>query len=219
MSKTTDAAARLREKLEQRRERRTTTDLQRIPFTLDQAAADRVEELGRLHQQLEGRLDRLHEQDAERDPDGGDADVRANGQDMSELGREIATAEAEAERVLAELEEAVAVARDEQVHLVFERLTSADYERLLIKHGGAEIDSSVESSIAFHDALLEAAFRRIEMADGEDGGYDSWVGFAEAAQLSFGELDPIRALVYASNRRGSNSVPFSSTPSKKMKSS
>ena len=47
----------------------------------------------------------------------------------------------------------------------------------------------------------------------------TWREFVEATALSFGELDPIRALVYASNRRGGNSVPFWSAPSRKTASS
>ena len=213
-----DPSARLRQMLENRREK-VATAMQRIPFVLDQATSDEVERAATQRQRLEDRLAYLTDLDAERDPEDPSNDVRATGEDVSDLGQEIAAVEDELQRVTEELEQAVAAAQQATVHLKFRRLDAAEYERALIKSGGALVDTDAQASYKFHDTLLATAFAGVELADGEDGGMRTWKEFMDATALSFGELDPIRALVYAANRRGGNSIPFSSQPSRKTTNS
>lgn len=216
---TIDPSARLRRRLAERRERATTTDLQRIPFMLNQGLADRQELLARQHDRLGDQLAHLLDLDAERDPDDPTRDVRASGEDLSDTARRIATVEAELERVMAELEAVTAEVREDSVTLVFRRVDAGEYEQALVRAGGAAVDEDANAASRFHDLLLAKAFVRIELAGGEDSGVTTWAEFAAEAALTFGELDPIRALVYAANRRGGNSVPFSSTPSRRTTTS
>ena len=213
-----DPSARLRQMLESRREK-SAAAMQRIPFVLDQQISDDVERIANHRQRLEDRLAYLADVDAERDPEDPAADVRATGEDLSDIGQEIASTQAELERVAAELEQVVEAAKQATVYLLFRRLDAVEYERELIRAGGALVDTDAAASYKFHDALLAAAFTGVELADGDDGGMRTWREFVEATSLSFGELDPIRALVYASNRRGGNSVPFWSAPSRKTANS
>lgn len=205
---TIDSAEKLRAALERRREKNASTGLQRIPFMLDTALADKVEQLAGLHNQLQDRLARLEEQAAEDGHEDG-ADVRASGDDLTELGQAIATTSEELERVKQDLEDAVAKAKADQVMLVFRRATADEYESILSKSGGAAVDDdqTLEAAYKFQTALVERCFLRLEV-DGEDSGVTAWGEFVESAQLTFGELDPIRALVFANNKRGGNSVRF-----------
>lgn len=204
---TIDSAEKLRSALERRREKATTTGLQRIPFMLDTALADRVEDLARVYNQLQGRIDHLEEQSTEEPEEGGD--VRASGHDLSEAGAALESNRAELERVKAELEEAIAEAKADQVMLVFRRATADEYERILTQCGGAAVDGdeTLEAAYRFQGALVERCFLRLEV-EGEDSGVKSWAEFVQSAELTFGELDPIRALVFANNKRGGNSVRF-----------
>src|SRR5690606_3303290 len=113
----------------------------------------------------------------------------------------------------AELEQATERAREAVVQLVFRRADAEDYERLVIDAGGLGVDSDADASFKFHESLVAHCFVRVEI-DGEDAHVGSWGDFRAAANLSFGEVDPIRSLVWAMNRRGGNSVPFSLAPSK-----
>jgi len=206
---TIDSAEKLRTALERRRTKSSTTGLQRIPFMLDTALADRVEQLVGLHNKWQDRIGQLEEdQSAVDEPEDG-ADVRASGHDLTELGVSLETARTELARVKSQLEEAVAEAKADQVILVFRRATADEYEQILSKCGGAAVDSdeTLESAYRFQGELAERCFLRLEI-DGEDSGTQSWAAFVESAQLTFGEIDPIRALVYANNKRGGNSVRF-----------
>lgn len=202
-----DSSARLRQALERRRQKAASDDsLHRIPFVLDQDLSDAVERIGRQHRAAEDYLLSLRDDLAESEAAGEDRDVRASGHDMSDLGQKIANAEAEVERLHAELTAVTAEAREAVVQLVFRRTDAETYERLLIKAGGAIVDTDVGAANRLHDLLLEACFVRIEH-DGEDTGI-TWREFARDAGMSIGELDPIRVLVYSMNRRGANTVPF-----------
>lgn len=204
---TIDSAEKLRTALERRREKNTTTGLQRIPFMLDTALADQVERLARMHNQIQDHIATLESHTAEEPEEG--ADVRASGHDLSDTGVALDSARAELGRVKGELEQAIAAAKADQVTLVFRRATADEYERILSECGGSAVDSdeTLEAAYKFQGALAERCFLRLEI-DGEDSGTRSWAEFVETAQLTFGELDPIRALVYANNKRGGNSVRF-----------
>lgn len=214
-----DPSARLRQMLEKRREKATTTGLQRIPFVLDQTLSDDLEKVAAQREAVQERVDYLTDMHAERDPDDPSLDVRATGDDLSDDGQALAAAQDELDRLTEALEELTDAARQATVQLVFRRLPAAEYEAVLIRSGGPAIDTDMKAAARFYDALLAASFERVELADGDDSGFGSWQDFAAAADLSFGELDPIRALVYANNRRGGNSIPFSSKPSSRTTTS
>lgn len=213
-----DSSARLRSVLEKRREKSTTTDLKRIPLILDQSLADDVDQIARQRQAVEERLAYLQDAASERDPDDPSVDVRGSGHDVSAEGQAIAAAEAELERLTAELTAATEVAREAVVQLVFRRADAEDYERLIIAAGGLGVDSDADASFKFHESLAAHCFVRVEIG-GEDAKVGTWADFRAVANLSFGEVDPIRSLVWAMNRRGGNSVPFSLAPSKQTPNS
>lgn len=204
---TIDSSEKLRAKLERRREKSATTGLQRIPFMLDTDLADRVEQLAQAHNRLQAHIEQLEERrDFDEPEDGGD--VRASGDDLTEIAVALDTSRTELARMKEALEVAVAEAKADQVTLVFRRAGSSEYEELLAKAGGSLVDSdeTLEHATRFQSMLVERCFLRVE-AEGEDAGY-TWPQFVEETALTFGEVDPIRALVYANNRRGGNSVPF-----------
>ncbi|MGO4964127.1 hypothetical protein ACTQ4Z_10100, partial [Anaerovoracaceae bacterium Sow4_D4] len=189
------ANQKLREALERRQQQRSTAGLQRIPFMLDEELADRIEGMGRRAAAIEDRLQALGDAG-----EGESEDRRASDPDERE------TLTAELGHIKADLETAIEEARDCQVDLVFRRLNADEYEHILIRSGGAEVDTDAASAQKFHSEVTARCFLRVEL-DGEDTG-QTWTEFLDAAQPTFGELDPIRALVYANNRRGSNTVNF-----------
>lgn len=213
-----DSASSLREKLERRRTKAATTGLQRVPFMLDSDLADAAEALGRRVAALEDRLETLADLAADAPDDDPEADRRASGHDLTPSAVEIAGVRDELERARAELSEAVDAARDDQVILLFRRATADEYEQLIRKHVGADARDGSAEERAFLAALTARCFVGVEMADGSRETVD-WPSFVEQAQLTMGELAPIQALVYASNARCGNSVPFSSASSRKTKTS
>ena len=207
-----DSASKLRTALERRREKSATTGLQRIPFMLDTDLADKVEELAGMYNKIQDHIARLEEQAADEGLEEGYAervDVRASGHDLSDTGRALDEARAELSRIHGVLTDAVAEAKSNQVTLVFRRAESEEYEEILAAAGGSTVDTdeSLKSASRFQTMLVERCFLRLEI-DGEDSGTATWAEFSKDAQLSFGEADPIRALVYANNRRGGNNVRF-----------
>ena len=211
-----DSAEKLREALERRRSKNASPEgLQRIPFQLDMELADRAEATARQINQLEDWLDELHARAEERDPESVD-DIRASGHDLSEVGQQIAETEAEVERLRAALEALLVEAKASELQLVFRRASADEYERLLIAAGGVKVETDAAATYAFHNSLVERCFLRAEF-DGQDAEVGTWSDYVKSAELTFGELDPIRALVYAANKRGGNSIPFSSTPSKRTR--
>lgn len=212
---TLDSASTLRDKLERRRTKAATEGLQRIPFMLDSDLADRVETHGKRVAALEDRLEELADAAAETDPDDPNADKRASGHDLSPVAVETATLEAELATARDALQAAIDDAREDQVTLLFRRASADEYEQLVRKHGGAE---SGDDERDFLNALTTRCFVAAEMNDGSREDI-KWAEFVESAQLSMGELNPIRAMVFANNARGGNSVPFSSASSRRTRTS
>lgn len=216
-----DSSARFRQALERRREKAAGEEsLRKIPFVLDQDLADAVDRVAKQHAAAEDYLAALEADKADRDAgeDSG-ADVRASGHDLSELGQAIDAATAEVERLKTQLADAVEAARDVVVDLVFRRADAEGYERKLIEAGGAAaVETDTAAAVRFQNALTAHCFVRVEMS-GEDAGVKSWKDFVSATGMTFGELDPIRSLVYAMNKRGGNSIPFLLAPSKQTTTS
>lgn len=206
-----DSSAKLRQALERRRTKNASDEaLNRIPFVLDTDLSDRVEQMARQVGAYEDYLVALQEQQSDAHAEGETGDVRASGHDLSELGQQIADTEAKLAELRPELEAATDQVQQSTVQMCFRRVDAETYERLLIRAGGAAVDTDLAAITKFHDLLIEACFVRLEV-DGEDAEM-TWAEFREQAGFTFGELDPIRSLVYAMNRRDGNSVPFSPKP-------
>lgn len=214
---TIDSPTTLREQLEQRRTKRATTGLLRLPFFLDQDLAEQVEDLGKRCASLEDRLEDLTDSLVD-DDELSDGDVRASGHDLSPAAGEVAELEAELARARAELADAIGAVDAARITLLFRRCSADEYEQLLRKHGGASIQGGSDDERQFLNALTERCFVAIEMADGSRDDM-SWADFVKSADLSMGELAPIRAMVFAENARGGNSVPFSSASSRRTRNS
>ena len=211
-----DTASTLRDMLEKRRGHNASTGLLRLPFMLDPSLAERIEELGKQVAALEDHLDALA--DVEPMEDDPDRDIRASGHDLSPTATRAAAIEDSLRRSRADLEEAVAEADAARITLLFRRCTADEYEQLIRKHGGSSVQGGSPEERDFLNALTERCFVAIEMPDGTRDGM-KWAEFIDSAQLSMGELAPIRAMVFAENARGGNSVPFSSASSRKTRSS
>ena len=212
---TTDSASALRDKLEARRIKNTTTGLQRIPFMLDEDLAARVEQYGRQCAALEDRIDDLREAAAVAEGEDPETDRRASGHDLSPVAAEVGHLEEELATAREALTAVVDEAREAQITLLFRRASADEYEQLIRKHGGASLKDDSPAERDFLNSLTDRCFVAVEMPDGSRESIQ-WAEFVESAQLSMGELAPIRALVFANNARGGNSVPFSSASSRKI---
>lgn len=212
-----DNSSALRDKLEAKlaaaKGKRETQQLQEIPFTLDEEIAERVEKYGREASALKDQIEALNEAIEEREDEG---DVRASGEDLSEDGKKLAELTAEFARVVADLEDATSEALNAQVTLVFRRASADEYEQMLKRAGGAAVDTDAEAALAFHNSLVERCF--LHVLDGDEKIEITWAEFEKSAGLTFGDKDPIRALVYANNRRSRVNIPFSSAPSRPTRS-
>lgn len=213
-----NSAASLRDQLEQRRAKKHTTGLLRLPFMLDESLADDMEQLGKQAAKLEERLDQLAEAAAAADDEDPEADVRASGADLSPDAAAVAEVEVELARVKAELQDAIDASESSRVWMLFRRASADEYEQLLRKHGGSKMDAGSTAEREFLNALTERCFVAIEMPDGTRDDMP-WAEFVKAAELSAGELTPIRSMVWAENARGGNSIPFSSGSSRKTRNS
>ena len=212
-----DTAASLRDMLEKRRTKSKTEGLLRLPFLLDEDLADRVEDLAKQVAAMEDRRDAIVDAEAELDDDP-ERDVRASGHDLSPSAVEAAEVETEIARLRGLLQVAVDEADAARVWLLFRRATADEYEQLLRKHGGGSVQGGSDEERAFLNALTARCFIAAEMPDGSRDPMP-WEEFVTAGELSMGELAPIRAMVFAHNARGGNSVPFSSASSGRTRTS
>ena len=212
-----DTASNLRDMLEKRRGHNASTGLLRLPFMLDSTVAERIETLGKRVAALEDHLEALADQ-VEPSDDDPERDVRASGHDLTPSSMQVGAMEDELARARVDLEAAVAEAEASRITLLFRRCTADEYEQLIRKHGGSAVQGGSPEERDFLNALTERCFVAIEMPDGTRDGM-KWAEFIDSAQLSMGELAPIRAMVFAENARGGNSVPFSSASSRKTRSS
>ena len=201
----------VRERLKQRR-----TDSRerviKIPFIADVDLASDAERLSTEHDRLVDDIALLEAQRDERDADEtADVDTRADGRDRSQLGADIDTAHTRLALVEEQLAETVEAVREGAVSIEFRVATKGEYERVLIEvenevKGEVGVDQS--PTILFGDRLMALGFIRVHK-DGENLGYASWSEFVEDMELSFGDVDPIRTVVYAKNRQtGAFALPF-----------
>lgn len=201
----------VRERLKQRR-----TDSRerviKVPFIADVDLASDAERLAKEHDRLVDDIALLEAQRDERDADeNADVDNRADGRDRSQLGADIDTAHTRLALVEEQLAETVEAVREGAVLIEFRVATKGEYERILIEvetevKGEVGVDQS--PTILFGDRLMALGFIRVHK-DGENLGYASWSEFVEDMELSFGDVDPIRTVVYAKNRQtGAFALPF-----------
>ena len=201
----------VRERLKQRR-----TDSRerviKIPFIADVDLAKDAERLSTEHDRLIDDIALLEAQRDERDADEtADVDTRADGRDRSDLGAEIDASRARLALVEEQLAETVQAVREGAVTIEFRVATKGEYERILIEvenevKGEVGVDQS--PTILFGDRLMAGGFVRVHK-DGENLGYATWDEFAEDMELSFGDVDPIRTVVYTKNRQtGAFALPF-----------
>ena len=201
----------VRERLKQRR-----TDSRerviKVPFIADVDLAKDAERLSAEHDRLINDIALLEAQRDERDADEtADVDTRADGRDRSDLGAEIEATRSRLALVEEQLAETVEAVREGAVAIEFRVATKGEYERILIEvetevKGEVGVDQS--PTILFGDRLMALGFIRVHK-DGENLGYASWSEFVEDMELSFGDVDPIRTVVYAKNRQtGAFALPF-----------
>ena len=201
----------VRERLKQRR-----TDSRerviKVPFIADVDLAKDAERLSAEHDRLVDDIALLEAQRDERDADEtADVDTRADGRDRSDLGAEIDATRSRLALVEEQLAETVEAVREGAVAIEFRVATKGEYERILIEvetevKGAVGVDQS--PTILFGDRLMALGFIRVHK-DGENLGYASWSEFVEDMELSFGDVDPIRTVVYAKNRQtGAFALPF-----------
>ena len=201
----------VRERLKQRR-----TDSRerviKVPFIADVDLAKDAERLSAEHDRLIDDIALLEAQRDERDADEtADVDTRADGRDRSDLGAEIEATRSRLALVEEQLAETVEAVREGAVAIEFRVATKGEYERILIEvetevKGEVGVDQS--PTILFGDRLMALGFIRVHK-DGENLGYASWSEFVEDMELSFGDVDPIRTVVYAKNRQtGAFALPF-----------
>ena len=201
----------VRERLKQRR-----TDSRerviKVPFIADVDLAKDAERLSAEHDRLIDDIALLEAQRDERDADEtADVDTRADGRDRSDLGAEIEATRSRLALIEEQLAETVEAVREGAVAIEFRVATKGEYERILIEvetevKGAVGVDQS--PTILFGDRLMALGFIRVHK-DGENLGYASWSEFVEDMELSFGDVDPIRTVVYAKNRQtGAFALPF-----------
>ena len=201
----------VRERLKQRR-----TDSRerviKVPFIADVDLAKDAERLSAEHDRLTDDIALLEAQRDERDADEtADVDTRADGRDRSDLGAEIEATRSRLALVEEQLAETVEAVREGAVAIEFRVATKGEYERILIEvetevKGAVGVDQS--PTILFGDRLMALGFIRVHK-DGGNLGYASWSEFVEDMELSFGDVDPIRTVVYAKNRQtGAFALPF-----------
>ena len=201
----------VRERLKQRR-----TDSRerviKVPFIADVDLAKDAERLSAEHDRLIDDIALLEAQRDERDADEtADVDTRADGRDRSDLGAEIEATRSRLALVEEQLAETVEAVREGAVAIEFRVATKGEYERILIEvetEAKGEVGVDQSPTILFGDRLMALGFIRVHK-DGENLGYASWSEFVEDMELSFGDVDPIRTVVYAKNRQtGAFALPF-----------
>ena len=178
----------------------------RFAYILDPELASRVEVLAqafdRMEQLVESRREALLAAD-----EAGDRDLRASGDDLTPEAAKVKAAEAEMERLKAELESAVETAASDRFFIEFRPCGDKRYTQLLAAH--PRCDDDADSQAAFRNALLAECFHRFSDAEGNDLPlYDSWAEFVADAEPEFGEIDAWRtAVMVACNRNPHRLLP------------
>lgn len=171
----------------------------RFAYFLDPELASQIEVLGQAFARIEEFVDNKREALLAAD-EAGQRDLRASGDDLTPEAAKLESAEAEMERIKADLEAAVERANTDRFFIEFRPCGDKRYTQLLSLHPHADDDAGAMAE--FQNALLEECFHRFTDGDGNDLPlYDSWSEFIMDAEPEFGEMDAWRTAVMVACRR------------------